>query len=1591
MRRTLLFFLFAIAVFQLEAQKFHGNSPWQAQPSADLNPGILTKNGLSVSKSKLFQLHQRQFTQALQKINTAARNNSNPTTLPFPSADGRLYRYQVRPSNTLHPELAKKFPTIQTYEGVGLDDPTATIRFEITPQGLSGMIWSSKQGTQVIEAVETNQTIATYRVYHKKAAKRNRGVAFGCHLHGKDRYRTIANQYNVARSNDGILRTYRLALAVTGEYTAAFGGTKAGAMAQMAITINRVNGILKREVAVALQMVPNNDQIIFTNAAFDGYTNNDTGAMLTENQNVIDNVIGNDNYDIGHVFATGNGGVAYLASVCTSSIKAGGVTGAQSPKGDPFDVDYVTHEIGHQFGANHTQNNDCSSSFITSVEPGSGSTIMGYAGICFPNVQQNSDDYFHSISIGQIKDFTTGAADNCANKTATNNGQPTADAGSDHTIPHSTPFELVGVATDPNDDVLTYAWEQMDNEEASMPPLSTSDKGPTFRSLKPSTNPIRQFPAKDTNNNHPSSTWEVLPSVSRNMDFRFTVRDNNSNGGSTAHDNMTITVAANSGPFKVLSPNGGGELSAGANQSVTWDVAGSNQAPVNCTAVNIYLSVDGGNSYPILLAENVPNDGSEEVFIQNSMVTNTARIKVKGANNVFFDVSDANFQIKESQPGFDLTLTPNTNTACQSSTVIVGIAATSIDGFSGAVNLTAELPNIFSSNAFGSSIINVGSNTTLTLNLRTLAETGSYNIEIKGTSGDTEVSKTISLNVLPSSPSAVSLRSPMDNATEVAMAPDFSWNTQNGVAAYQLELSKTADFATIFYAEANLIATNYTLPLNLENGVTYYWRVRSFNDCGAGAYSAIRTFTVTNNQCFTVQNTEDVNISSGLPSTIFSPIVLTETGMVQSVKVSIDIEHSWIGDLTISLESPNGRKATLLREICGNEDQIQLTFGADGVSDIPCSPPVSNELIVPLESFDIFTDQPINGTWKLLVSDGVELDGGQLKGWSLEVCRTVEANEPLKVLISNTTNPDCNGANTGSIQATVAGGSPDYNISWSNGANQLTLNNLGAGTYTVTITDQAGSEATATAVLEEPTAITLTEEVRNAQCNGQNSGNIKVFPSGGTPNYQYRWANGVRQFDNLNLPDGDYEVTVTDAKGCRKVASYTVTEPTPIELSFTSNDAMNGQNGSVDLQVTGGTGEYTYDWSSGANTRDVDGLAPGNFSVVVTDANGCTVSGEVSVATQNTGQDCYNITVNITLDNYGEENQWEIKDANGILINRAGPFNNFESGSVQATNLCLPPGCYDFTIFDLWGDGMCCAYGNGGYEVIENATGRILASGGSYGKQETKNFCVPSAQSNVEIVEYCGALGRNTQYEWIQTVEIAGQTFNSGDDGGYGDFTDTPVDVTAGNTLDLAFTPGFGFFEYQENWQIWIDFNGDGDFEDEGEAAFLISGKDRVTGTIGIPANAVVGKIRMRIAMKWGELIDPCESFSWGEVEDYTLNIGQSAAKGSRQPIVNPNRLTITGQPELFTVQAREPVEQLTLFPNPATDFVALEWEDNTDNQYQLSIHNQLGQLQLQRQIPAQVGFNKVRILLTHLPTGVYHLALRNGKRTISKDFVVTR
>jgi len=609
---------------------------------------------IELKTEKFFQLNIEGLKNALQNVGT--RENTGNTVISFPNSEGKLNRYKVFEASLMEPELQAKFPNMRTYAGQGIDNPTEIIRFSITPKGLHAMFLGTSNGTQFIDPFSVEGNI--YTVYAKKDLEA-RNFDFECAV--IDDSELLERSYEdvaAARdADDGTLRNYRLAVACTGEYAAFHGGTSAGALSAIVVTINRVNGIYERDLSVTMTLVAANTNIIFTNASTDPFNNNDTGVLINQSQSIINGLIGANNYDVGHTFSTGAGGLAGLGVTCINNQKASGVTGIAQPIGDSYDIDYVAHELGHQFGAPHTFNGtvgNCSGvnrSASNAYEPGSGSTIMAYAGICgSDNIQIGSDAYFHQNSIDRIWSHITSTGSCPVNRIVTGNTEPVANAGANYTIPRGTPYKLDGSNSTDIDGTatLTYTWEQYDLGSAGLP-TETTISGPLVRSFEGTSSPVRYVPRLSDviNNGGTSTTWEKLAMVNRNINFKLTVRDNDAVGGQTDSDQMTATVTTAAGPFIVTSQNVPGQTwDVGTTQTVTWDVAGTTGNGVNEANVNILLSTDGEN-FDTVLASNVANDGSHDIVVPN-VSSSTCRIMVEAANGIFFNVNSNNILIGAS-------------------------------------------------------------------------------------------------------------------------------------------------------------------------------------------------------------------------------------------------------------------------------------------------------------------------------------------------------------------------------------------------------------------------------------------------------------------------------------------------------------------------------------------------------------------------------------------------------------------------------------------------------------------------------------------------------------------------------------------------------------------------------------------------------------------------------------------------------------------------------------------------------------------------------------------------------------------------------
>ncbi len=603
---------------------------------------------------KLYALNKEQIS-----VKLAAKNTQN-NIIELPTPNG-IQRFRIQETSVFSDGLAAKYPKIKSYVGVGLDDASARVRLSSSQLGVHAMISSGNYPIYLIDPYTKDKKTA---IAYFKSNKSSKGK-FECLVENKASYTLRNKAQKTTNANDAKLRTYRMALIGTAEYSqfhltdqgiaagASEATKKAAVLAAMNTSMTRINGIFERDLAVTMKLVTNNDDLIFFDAATDGLTNSNISTLINDSQTKCDAVIGSTNYDIGHVLGwvndeSGNG-LAGGGVVCKSGEKAQGATMRKTPKGDLFDIDLVSHEIGHQFGANHTQNGDCNRHNATAVETGSGTTIMGYAGFCAPDVQNNSDAYFHAVSIAEMWSYVTTHA-TCGVETATGNTAPTANAGNDFSIPKSTPFVLKGMSSDVDaGNALTHTWEQIDNQVGvPIPPQDTSTAGPMFRSIAPSSSADRYMPALSTVlAGNTASTWEVLPSVSRTMNFAFTVRDNVSNGAATARDDKIVIIDGDAGPFTVTSQSTASTLNGNSTQTINWNVANTNASLVKCSHVNILLSTDGGQTFPNVLISNTPNDGTQDVVLTN-ITTTQARIKVEAVNNIFYAVNATNFSIDKT-------------------------------------------------------------------------------------------------------------------------------------------------------------------------------------------------------------------------------------------------------------------------------------------------------------------------------------------------------------------------------------------------------------------------------------------------------------------------------------------------------------------------------------------------------------------------------------------------------------------------------------------------------------------------------------------------------------------------------------------------------------------------------------------------------------------------------------------------------------------------------------------------------------------------------------------------------------------------------
>ncbi|MEZ4910933.1 MAG: M12 family metallo-peptidase [Saprospiraceae bacterium] len=910
---------------------------------------------------------------------------NSTTVLTVPTADGMLHDFKIVEYDMMESELKAKFSEIKTFYGVSTIDGLARIRIDYGAQGFRAVINQVGKKTFIDYA---GRFQSDERIVYFKHDYPNLGN-WTCNVELSEEVR----EHNSLRIGDCQLRSYRLAQATTIEYSAYHGGTQATVMTAVTNAINRVNEVYEAELAVRLILVNNTNLLFYFTS--DNYSNTGGSSDLSANQTNCTNVIGSANYDIGHVFGTGDGGIAGLGVVCSSNSKAQGYTGRPAPVGDPFVIDYVTHEMGHQFKANHTQYNSCNRNNATAMEPGSASTIMGYAGICTPNVQDNSDAYFHAKSVDEIKTFLLGNGGNCDQIVSTfNNTAPSITSQSNYSIPKSTAFALTLQATDAEDDDLYYAWDQMNaysNPSQTMPPASTNTNGPVFRSITPTTSPTRYFPNMNTIlTGSTSNTWEVVPSIGRTLNFRGVARDFTGVAGCNSEINITVTTVAAAGPFIITSQGSPVTWSAGTSQTVTWNVANTTASPISCSNVEILFSPDGGITWSSIVSS-VPNNGSAVITVPN-VVTSQGRIMVKAVGNVFLDVNNANITINAVLPSFTLAANPTSISDCIGTTHSSTISVVPVNGFSSNVQLTVSGLPTGASTSLSSTLMNPSQTSTLSIDFGTAAA-GSYILTVTGTNGSISDDVEIPITIEPAA-SAPTLISPSNNATYITPIPTLSWSQPEPSLTYELEVANDNQF-TDKIVTTQLTANSYTFQNALYQDNVYYWRVKATNDCGESPWSSTFNFKIEPCWLYPTENVPATPVNGIITSTL--PI--TDRGILADLNI-LDVNglQNETEGMSVNLASPTNSTLILWHNICGKEIGTGYDINFDDEAAVvswPC-PPEDGLTYRPSNALSGIEGGEVFGNWTMFVNTSEP--NAQLNNWQMRVCLT----NPCRLTVDHT-------------------------------------------------------------------------------------------------------------------------------------------------------------------------------------------------------------------------------------------------------------------------------------------------------------------------------------------------------------------------------------------------------------------------------------------------------------------------------------------------------------------------------------------------------------------------------------------------------------
>jgi subtilisin-like proprotein convertase family protein len=1024
--RLFLFFIILVLSASLSAQKapdyFHSISPDAVVLSES------ARREFEPLQYAAFTVDYEAMVTHLQNAPKAFSSEAQKRTclMSLPLANGFKEDFSVTKISPMAPALEALHPEIITLSGIALNKPGMQLRITISPYwGFRAMIIRADKAVEFIQPVALGQN-QYYMAFdpineprHPLAGALQSKTETAIDVSNLKTEITSRFSPGAPKPEGGLeleqevqLKVYKFACACTGEFSQDNGGTKDAVFQKVTEFANMLNAIYERDVNIRLELIPESYDIIFLDPATDPYTGTDVGGWMSQNTTNMYNVLGStDKYDIGHVFARYLGGpaIGVAGGLCCTQFKGRGCSAWYGP---PYGSEFfaiVGQEIGHMWRSGHTFNQcsvDSQYDIDSACEPGSGSTIMSYNGACGSNNIGGGGTalYYHACSIAEIRNFVSnqeGAT--CGTFLPSGNSAPivTNPYPEQLFIPVRTPFELTGSAIDPDGDTnLTYCWDEMDLGPTSALGLPTGN-APAFRWYPPASNPTRTFPRIQNIVGNINSSTEVLPTYNRDLNFVLVARDNKINGGGVGMDTISLQATTSAGPFLVTYPVLASVIwKVGEYQTVTWDVANTNNTLVNCQKVNIRLSADGGLTYPVSLAAGVPNIGKACVLVPNNVST-TARIRVEAADNVFFDISNANFKIQQpSVESFSLCSDKLIDLVCLPGGFSTNISSAALAGFSTPITLSASgLPNGATAD-FSPNPVTAGGTSTLFVSFPANTPETTFDLSIQGTAGAGSSSSVITLSTVSNNFASFAPIAPANGASGVNTQPLLQWSTSVDANAYEVEVATSPSFApnTIVIANPNVPVGSYQISTGLMEGGVYFWRVRPKNSCGAANWSETQVFVVTVLSCAQFSaNDVPKNISANGTPTIESKITVLAGGQISDVNVKkVQGFHEYFKDLEVRLISPMGTDLLLWKDRCGSYNgSFNISFDDGAASAFSCPPPNNNAASKANGALAVFNGQDAAGIWTLRVKDNSTSSGGSISAFEIQICSNEATNPPL--------------------------------------------------------------------------------------------------------------------------------------------------------------------------------------------------------------------------------------------------------------------------------------------------------------------------------------------------------------------------------------------------------------------------------------------------------------------------------------------------------------------------------------------------------------------------------------------------------------------